>query len=375
MKKKYFAVLNSSDPNVGEIRIYGIIGAYWIKNSTASEFLETFQELEKKHSRINIRMNSGGGGVHDGLAIQNAIKKSSVDVHIYIDGIAYSMAAIIALSVKKENLHMARGSMMMIHSVSSGTQGNAKDHRKGALILDKYDSSLCSLISYRTGKTIEDVKAIYLDYEDHFFTAEEALAEGLVDSIEDYDAEAIPTNIHNMSHDEVAAWYSGDEDTPSESFMNMVLNRVKSILPNGVINSENQNNMFNKFGKLSDLAKTPVNDRTNEQFEAVNEQIQKAGIEGVTVVTDSYLEAIEAFEGENTTLKTEKVALEKVVSDKDARIAVLESEVKALGGKPATAPVNVVTDKTDDIGTGTKEVVDDFSTSVDAEYEAIYGSK
>lgn len=372
MKQKYFAVLTSEEENIGKLKIYGVIGDWWDSN-TANDFLRAFQELEQKFSTIHIHINSPGGSVHEGLPIINAIKASTKDVHTFVDGIAYSMGAMIAISAKKGNVHMAKGSLLMLHSVSTCIYGNAQALREEADVLDKYDDTIGGLISTRTGKSLEQVRESYLNHKDNYFTPSEAVEQGLADTIESYEAEGTPDNVRNMTQGQVAAWYNEQAQEPSESMLSKITGRLKAAF--GVDN--NSDNMFgNKFSKLGALAKVAAASITAQHVEDVNAQIVEAGIEGLTVVLDSELETkvnlITTLESDKKALETAKSALEQSVTDKDALIAKLEGEVKALGGKPATAPVNIITDKTDDIKTETKEV-EDFMTDYDREASKMFG--
>lgn len=311
MNNKYFQVVNSGTPNVGKISIYGVIGS-WYDEINARDFLAAFNALESTCNRINIHINSPGGSVWDGLPIANAIKSSKLDVHTYVDGIAYSMGSVIAVAAKKGNVHMAKGSLLMIHSASMWGYGNSKQMQKASEDLIKYDDVLAGFFQDRIGGTLEDIKTSYFDGEDHFLTATEALRDGFIDHIENYEASDTPDNIRNMTMGQVAAWYD-----------------KKNMVP------DNQIEMFNKYGKLSDLAKVAVNDRTPEMFEEVNNQILKSGVEGVTLVTDSFLEDQEK---QISDLQTEKNSLENSISEKDQKILDLEKQVKDLGNKPADQP-------------------------------------
>lgn len=373
MKQRYFAIMTSSRDNIGELKIYGVIGDWWDGN-TSTDFLHAFKELEAKFDTIHIHINSPGGSVHEGLPIVNAIKASNKDVHTYVDGIAFSMGAMIAIAAKKKNAHMAKGSLLMLHSVSTYIYGNAQALRDEADVLDKYDDTLGGVIATRTGKNMEAIRSDYMNHKDNYFTPDEALAEGLIDSIEDYEAEETPANVRNMTQTQIAAWYNERMQEPSETLMQKITGRVKAAL--GVNN--NSNDMFgNKFSKLGALAKLAAASITAQQVEDVNAQIVENGIEGVTLVLDSELEEkvnlVTTLQSDKSALETKVSGLEQTVGEKDARIAELEKQVKDLGSKPAEQPVVPVTDKTDNPGTGTQQEVEDFSTSVDAEYEAIYG--
>lgn len=350
MSKRYFEVVASGTAGVGKINIYGMLSD-WYGDVNAVDFLAAFNALEATCTRINIHINSPGGSVWEGLPIANAIKASPVDVHTYVDGVAFSMAGIIALAAPKGNVHMAKGSLLMLHSASTWGYGNAESLKKQADDLSKYDDVLSSFVESRTGKSLEDVKASYFDGEDHFFTPSEAKADGLIDSIEDYDAKDTPDNIENMSMTQVAAWYQGKD-------------------PKKVDNSENQNNMFNKLGKVSALAKVAAADLTADLLEAANANLQEQGVNGVTLVLDSELDAHDTNVND---LQTKVTALESKVTAKDARITELEKEVKDLGAKPGAESGKPVTDNIDNPGGEGKNEVDDFTTEYDRQAQALFG--
>lgn len=373
MKQKFFAVLNSGSADVGEMRIYGVIGSYWDEN-TANDFVRAFKALERTCSRINIHINSPGGSVHEGLPICNIIKGSNKEVHTYVDGIAYSMGAMIAISAKKGRVHMAKGSLLMLHSVSTLIYGNSQKLRDEADILDTYDDVLGAMIAGRTGKTIDAVKSEYLNHTDHFFTPDKAKAEGLIDVIEDYEAEDIPENVQDMSHGQVAAWYEAQQEEPSETLINKLTNRLKTVFGGAKINQED---MFgNKFSKLSALAKV-VGAVTKEDVDAVNEQIVEAGVQGVTVVLDTELETVtnenDQLKADKQALESDKTALEQKVSEKDAKIAELESKLAKAEGKPA-AEAGAPAKEGDNLPEGDGSVKEDeFITDFDREAQALFG--
>lgn len=350
MSKRYFEVVASGTAGVGKINIYGVLSD-WYGDVNAVDFLAAFYALEATCTRINIHINSPGGSVWEGLPIANAIKASSVDVHTYVDGVAFSMAGIIAIAAPKGNVHMAKGSLLMLHSASTYGYGNAESLKKQAEDLSKYDDVLASFVESRTGKSLEDVKGAYFDGEDHFFTPSEAKADGLIDSVEDYDAKDTPENIENMSMAQVAAWYQGKD-------------------PKKVDNSENQNNMFNKLGKVSALAKVAAADLTADLLEAANANLQEQGVNGVTLVLDSELDAHDTNVND---LQTKVTALESKVTAKDARIAELEKEVKDLGAKPGAESGKPITDKIDNPGGEGNGEVEDFMTDYDREAQALFG--
>lgn len=159
-----------------EIWLYDEIGLWGIG---AKEFIAELNAI--KSPKIDMHINSPGGEVFDGAAIYNAIKRHSAKVTTYIDGIAASIASVIALSGEK--VVMAENAIYMLHNPSGMTIGTSEDMRKTADILDKVRDTMVGAYMTKSGKTQEDVIAL-LDAET-WLDAEEAKAAGFCDEIGD----------------------------------------------------------------------------------------------------------------------------------------------------------------------------------------------
>lgn len=85
-------------------------------------------------SKINVHINSGGGSVFGGIAIYNILKRYNAEITVYVEGLAASIASVIAMAGDK--IIIPANAQMMIHKPSSITWGNADDMRKEADILD-----------------------------------------------------------------------------------------------------------------------------------------------------------------------------------------------------------------------------------------------
>lgn len=164
-----------------EILIYGDIGESWWEDTvTARDFVKEINALEV--DKITVRINSVGGSVPDGLAIYNAIKRHKAEVTIEVDGMAFSIASLIAMAGDK--VHMAANAMMMIHAPWTYAAGNSKELRELADQLDTWASAMSTSYAAKTGRQ-QEMLALVTDGKDHYYTAEEALAEKLIDSITD----------------------------------------------------------------------------------------------------------------------------------------------------------------------------------------------
>lgn len=151
--------------------IYDEIGEWGTNSKDVAQFL-----IDNEGEEIDIRINSPGGSVFDAYAIYNNIRNTK-NVTIYIDGIAASAAAIIALCGKP--LKMAKNSMLMLHSASAGAWGNRKEMEEKTAFLDQIDTTLASMIAAKMGKTVEDVKALYFDGTDHWLDSQQCKDMGL----------------------------------------------------------------------------------------------------------------------------------------------------------------------------------------------------
>ncbi len=179
MTKKFLNII----PGEGHatLLLYGDIGdGYKVESGRiVSELIS----LQSQYDKIDVRINSRGGDVFSGMAIYNTLRQSKSDITIYIDGVAASIAAIIALCGKP--LYMSPYAKLMLHSVSGGTWGNASALRQTADQMEELQTDLANMIAGRCGMKQEDILAKYFDEKDHWINADEALQMKLVDGIYD----------------------------------------------------------------------------------------------------------------------------------------------------------------------------------------------
>jgi ATP-dependent protease ClpP protease subunit len=161
-----------------ELLIYGDIGeSWWGEGVEAKNVVKELQSIDTKN--ILVRVNSYGGSVADGLAIYNALKRHSAKITIVIEGVAVSIASLIAMS--GDTIEIAENAMLMIHAPWGSSAGNSKEMRDYADLLDKYAESMASSYMSKSGKSREDVLLLLTDGEDHWYNASEAVEEGFAD--------------------------------------------------------------------------------------------------------------------------------------------------------------------------------------------------
>lgn len=173
-KNSWFRMQASSESEA-EIYIYDEIG-YW--GVTAKQFVANLKALGDI-THIKLHINSPGGDVFDGIAIFNALKFHGAAITVYIDGLAASMASVIAMVGNP--VIMPENTMMMIHKPWGFAGGDADDMRDYADLLDKVESVLIPAYAQKTGKSAEEIAAMLED--ETWLTGEECLAQGFADQV------------------------------------------------------------------------------------------------------------------------------------------------------------------------------------------------
>lgn len=156
-----------------ELLLYGVIG--YADDGCDAKFVR--QQIADSEGDIVVRINSGGGYVVEGLAIFNALdqaRQAGRKVTVHIDGLAASMASVIAMV--GEEIHIADNAMMMIHNPWDIAMGDAEALRRKADLLDKTRDQLVGIYTARTGQTDKVVLAMM--QAETWMDADEAVENG-----------------------------------------------------------------------------------------------------------------------------------------------------------------------------------------------------
>ena len=173
-----------------EIFIYGDIGeSWWDETVSARDFVAELQSLDV--DAITVRINSVGGSVPDGLAIYNAMRRHKATITTEVDGMAFSIASLIAMG--GDTVRMAENAMLMIHAPWAYAAGNAVDLRDMADQLDTWAAAMATSYASKTGDQ-PGALALLTDGKDHFYTAAESLAAGFIDEV----TTALPVSASGM---------------------------------------------------------------------------------------------------------------------------------------------------------------------------------
>lgn len=170
----------STEDRTADVYIYDIIDSWW--GVDAAQFVREIAALDV--DTINLRVNSPGGSVYDGVAIMNALRRHKATVVATVDGLAASAASFIVQAA--DEVVMGLGTELMIHEAWSFAFGNAEDMQKAAEDLDRISSTIAGIYSERAGGTVEEWRTAMK--AETWYSADEAVAAGLADRVDRRDA-------------------------------------------------------------------------------------------------------------------------------------------------------------------------------------------
>lgn len=177
--KKWFEIKNKADK--AEIWIYEQIGEDWWsgEGTTAKTFQKELSQISS--SQIDLHINSPGGEVFDGITIYNLLKQHPANVTTYIDGLAASIASVIALA--GDEVIMAANALFMIHNPWGMAMGDADEMRKTADLLDKVRDSIVVAYEDKCKKSKKDISDLMS--AETWMSADDALEKGFIDQVAD----------------------------------------------------------------------------------------------------------------------------------------------------------------------------------------------
>lgn len=180
----------AENQNVLQIYLYGEIEPSYlniwgdlVESKTSAEYIRKAIEKAETINGIELYINSIGGYVDEGVSIYNLLKRQSVPVTAYIDGMACSIASVVAMAADK--IVMPSNTTMMIHHAVGGCYGNAKEHRDYAEQLEKISTASTNSYLVHAGEKLTREKLEPLLDAETFLTAQEAFDLGLCDEIVD----------------------------------------------------------------------------------------------------------------------------------------------------------------------------------------------
>jgi len=179
---KFWQFKNTADENIGELMIYGDISSYsWYGDDISPKNFKDDLDKLGDITELNIYINSNGGDVFAGQAIYSMIKRHKAKVTVHIDGLAASIASVIAMA--GDVVHMPANAMLMIHNPWTFSFGDSVELRKIADTLDKIRESTIAVYQEKSGLTEKKIIAM-MDAET-WLTAKDSKDLGFADEIDE----------------------------------------------------------------------------------------------------------------------------------------------------------------------------------------------
>ena len=256
--------------------IYKEIGGMGIDGSQFAQEIQMINEYWADEVKcINVRINSVGGSVQDGLSICSAILNSAIPCDTYIDGMAYSMAGVVAMCGRKRSM-VDYGTFMMHNA-----QGGADED-----VLNLITNSLAKIFERCTALTMDKCKELMA--AETWMDATQCLQMGLIDNI---------VNTNKMK--------------PSTS--NNTILELYNFYNNFLTNK--------KMNKVTNLLKLSNDASEDSIVEAINTKDSEI---------ETLKKEIEANNEKNAELETKLAELEKSISDKETaeKVELIENAVK-----------------------------------------------
>lgn len=305
---------NSISPK-GELLLYGVIGDWW----DSMDALSIVSQLNQLPGDvITVRIQSPGGNVTEGLAMYNQLKQSPKRVDVYIDGVAASMGAGVAMA--GDNVYIPSNAIMMIHKVHIGdVSGNENDLRDMADSLAAIEKSYAQIIADKTGKTREEISAFIADGKDKYFVGQQAIDFGLADHL-----------IENIKLDSKASSKFSAMSLPAQT-MASLFTAVKNPAAPAAINQEEDDMLFKVKAKAGGWHLIP----------AIN-----AALSGTYAKVE---DAVAALASKITIANLKEVLSGEAVAD-DATLAALASAfgiTQPAQQNPAANPIQAAAGATD----------------------------
>lgn len=170
---------------MNEIYLYGTVGeSFWGEEAFCASGVVAM--LDGLDGPLTVNLNSGGGVVHEGVTIYNLLRDYPGDVTINVQGIAASIASVIALA--GDEIIMGEGAMVMIHDPAAffvEGRGTEDDHMRTARGLGKAATTMANLYAKRTGLGLDEVREIMK--AETYMDGPEAVAKGFATALAEDD--------------------------------------------------------------------------------------------------------------------------------------------------------------------------------------------
>lgn len=320
----------SADDDIAELMLYDDIGKNpWDGSGiTAKDFKTAMDQC--KGRPLDVRINSLGGDVFEGIAIKTMLDNHPKNVRCFIDGIAASTASFIPMGA--DEIIMSAGSQMFIHDAWGICQGNAADMEKVSEQLDQTSDLIAGMYAERTGRGTRTMRGMM--QEETLMNAAQCKELGLCDSISEKSA------VRNFTPEEISGM---------KNKLHALANNSAGKNPAGKQTNKQQDQNMNRQQMLA-LLKThgilPPENETDAQIIARCEALKPAAPAAPIVPApanaaaeiDALKKQVEGLTKVNDEARRQRITarVEKFISD-DVLPGAIKDEVIAQAMKDETA--------------------------------------
>lgn len=333
-----FRIHNAVD-GVASVDIYADIDPWW--GVSGESFRRELEQVTAE--RLEVHINSGGGDVHEGLAIMNSLRDHPAEVTVIVDGLAASAASFIAVG-SGGRLVMHEASTLMIHDAWTFTGGDAADMAKTAATLDKLSDLIAGVYAAKSGTPVEEWRAAMR--EESWFTAEEAVLVGLADEVRRSAApEPVSAGVRSRVLNSGSFKYSSRGEAPAPS----ILSRLGASAPvNTPAGEEGETVGFlNDIAARLGVADAEVSESTVMAAleEALAEQAEDQVTDDSNTIGEMKVKVKLALDDDDTgeddlTVTVDKARLAELESDAELGRQLREEKERTAAAEAVEAAVN-----------------------------------
>lgn len=161
---KDFMNISNVQNGSADMHLYGDIVSNefqkWEDTDITPEDMQKFLSAVADVEKLNVYINSAGGSVFAGMAIHAMLKRHKAEITVHIDGVAASIAGVIAMA--GDRIVMASNAYIMLHKPMISAFGNANDFRKAIEDLDAIEEGIMNAYQpkLKEGVDIETVRSL-----------------------------------------------------------------------------------------------------------------------------------------------------------------------------------------------------------------------
>ena len=187
----------AEDDDGAVILIYDLIGEDWLTGGGVTAKLIAGQLNKIGDRPANVKVNSPGGDLFEGVAIYNLLREHPGKVTVDVMGLAASAASVIAMA--GDTVNVGLGAFLMIHNVWGLVVGDRNDLTEAADLFAGFDAAMADIYAERADLPREEIVALMDD--ETFLSASEAIEAGFADAVIEAPALADDAKASNKSSD------------------------------------------------------------------------------------------------------------------------------------------------------------------------------